>query len=61
MKEIKLKQIKKTPGTVVYGQVSSAGEILPKEYSMIPSLYIKKAAFEGKMPPATVTVVIKDA
>ena len=46
MTEIKLKQIKKTPGTVVYGQVSSAGEILPKEYSMIPSLYIKKAAFE---------------
>ena len=59
MTEIKLKQIKKTPGTVVYGQVSSAGEILPKEYSMIPSLYIKKAAFEGALPPATVTVVIE--
>jgi hypothetical protein len=59
MTEIKLKQIKKTPGTVVYGQVSSAGEILPKEYSMIPSLYIKKAAFEGQLPPATVKVVIE--
>ena len=59
MTEIKLKQIKKTPGTVVYGQVSSAGEILPKEYSMIPSLYIKNAAFEGALPPATVKVVIE--
>ena len=59
MTEIKLKQIKKTPGTVVYGQVSSAGEILPKEYSRIPSLYIKKAAFEGASPPAFVKVVIE--
>lgn len=57
--ELKLKQIKKTPGTVVYGQVSSAGDILPKEYSMIPSLYIKKAAFEGKLPPATIKVIIE--
>ena len=59
MTELRLKQIKKTPGTVVYGQVSSAGEILPKEYSMIPSLYIKKAAFEGRLPPAEVKVVIE--
>ena len=59
MKEIVLKQIKKTPGTVVYGQISSAGDVLPKQYSMIPSLYIKKEAFEGALPPAKVKVVIE--
>jgi len=59
MKEITLKRIKTTPGTVVYGEVSSAGDILPKEYSRIPSLYIKKIAFEGALPPAKVKVVIE--
>ena len=56
MKELRLKQIKKTPGTVVYGQISSAGDVLPKEYSHIPSLYIRKEAFGGAMPPAKVKV-----
>jgi hypothetical protein len=59
MTEFKLKKFKTTPGTVVYGQVSSAGEMLPKEFSMIPSLYIKKDAFQGEMPPAFVKVVIE--
>lgn len=59
MTELTLKRFKTTPGTVVYGQVSSAGEMLPKEYSMIPSLYIKKEAFEGAVPPATVKVIIE--
>lgn len=58
-RELTLKRYKTTPGTVVYGQVSSAGDILPKEYSQIPSLYIKKEAFEGAIPPATVKVVIE--
>ena len=58
--ELRLKVIKKTPGTVVYGQISSAGDVLPKEYSMIPSLYIKKAAFEGRTPPAIVKVVLDE-
>ena len=58
--ELRLKVIKKTPGTVVYGQISSAGDVLPKEYSMIPSLYIKKAAFEGRMPPAEIKVVLDE-
>ena len=57
MIEIKLKQIKKTPGTIVYGQVSSAGSILPKENALIPALYIKKEAFEGSLPPTTIKVV----
>ena len=59
MKEITLKVVKTTPGTVVYGQVSSAGAFLPKEFSMIPALYIKKAAFEGVTAPATVKVVFE--
>ena len=60
MLEITLKRIKTTPGTVVYGEVSSAGAILSKEYSRIPSLYIKKIAFEGAIPPTTVKVVIEN-
>ena len=56
MTELRLKQIKKTPGTIVYGQVSSNGDVLPKEYSHIPSLYIRKEAFEGQLPPAEVKV-----
>ena len=60
MTEITLKKIKTTPGTVVYGEVSSAGDILPKEYSRIPSLYIKKQTFEGALPPAKVKVLIED-
>ena len=57
--EIVLKKIKTTPGTVVYGEVSSGGEVLPKEYSRIPSLYIKKNAFEGALPPVQVRVIIE--
>lgn len=59
MTEITLKKIKTTPGTVVYGEVSSNGDVLDKEYSRIPSLYIKKVAFEGALPPATVKVIIE--
>jgi hypothetical protein len=59
MKEITLKRVKTTPGTVVYGEVSSAGNILDKQYSRIPSLYIKKVAFEGAIPPATIKVIIE--
>lgn len=54
-----LKKVKTTPGTVVYGEVSSAGDILPKEYSRIPSLYVKKVLFEGAIPPAKIKVVIE--
>ena len=59
MREITLKRIKTTPGTVVYGEISSNGSVLAKEYSRIPSLYIKKIAFEGELPPTTVKVVIE--
>jgi len=59
MTEITLKRIKTTPGTVVYGEISSAGDVLPKEYSRIPSLYIKKATFEGALPPAKIKVVFE--
>ena len=59
MTEITLKKIKTTPGTVVYGEVSSAGHVLDKQYSRIPSLYIKKTAFEGALPPAKVRVILE--
>lgn len=59
MTEITLTKIKTTPGTVVYGEVSSNGNVLDKEYSRIPSLYIKKVAFEGALPPTTVKVIIE--
>ena len=59
MTEFKLKKFKTTPGTVVYGQVSSTGEMLPKEFSMIPSLYIKKDAFQGDWPPTFIKVVLE--
>ena len=59
MTEITLTKIKTTPGTVVYGEVSSNGSVLDKEYSRIPSLYIKKVAFEGALPPTTVKVIIE--
>jgi hypothetical protein len=60
MTEIVLKRIKTTPGTVVYGEVSSAGSVLEKEYSRIPSLYIKKVAFEGALPPTTIKVIYEN-
>ena len=60
MTEITLKKIKTTPGTVVYGEVSSAGHVLEKSVSRIPSLYIKKTAFEGALPPAKVRVIIDE-
>jgi len=59
MTEIKLKKIKTTPGTVVYGEVSSAGHVLDKDVSRIPSLYIKKVAFEGALPPTFVKVIVE--
>lgn len=59
MTEIKLTKIKTTPGTVVYGEVGAGGTVLPKDVSRIPSLYIRKTAFEGALPPTTVKVVIE--
>ena len=59
MTEITLKKIKTTPGTVVYGEVSSAGNVLDKDVSRIPSLYIKKVAFEGVTAPTFVKVIVE--
>jgi len=58
MTEILLTKIKTTPGTVVYGEVGASGTVLPKDVSRIPSLYIRKVAFEGALPPKNVKVIL---
>ncbi len=59
MIEVKLARTKSTKNTFVYGEVDSTGNPQRSEFCRIPTLYIRKSAFEGALPPSKITVKVE--
>ncbi len=48
---VTMSKVKETPGTIVYNQIDSNGNVMKAEGgAMIPSLYIRKEAFDAGVP-----------
>ena len=60
MIEVKLARTKSTKNTFVYGELDSSGSPQASEFCRIPTLYIRKAAFEGALPPQRIVVRVEN-